>query len=120
MKKATYKRLAMNVFLCLFGLLLVYPLIWLFFASFKPQEEIFGSLRLLPTKYVFSSYANGWRGSGQVTFGYFFYNSFKLVVPTAAFTVLSSIMTGYGFARFEFPFKKILFALMIALLTFLL
>jgi oligogalacturonide transport system permease protein len=39
-----------------------------------------------------------------------------LVLPTTIFTVVSSTIVAYGFARFEFKFKKALFVIMISTL----
>lgn len=85
---------------------MVYPLIWLFF----------GSLGLWPERFVWDSYANGWQGTGQYTYTTFFLNMFLLVVPTVLFTVASSLIVGYGFARFTFPLRNVLFAVMVATL----
>jgi len=104
------------VFMCVFGLIMIYPLIWLFSASFKSNEEIFGSLSLWPKEFLWNGYQNGWKGSGQYSFGLFFMNTFKLVLPTVFFTVVSSTLVGYGFARFQFPLKRLFFALMISTL----
>ena len=114
--KKSMGRTMVYIFLFAVGFIMVYPLIWLFFSSFKPNDEIFGSVKLLPTQVIWDSYKNGWKGSGQFSFGVFFLNSFKLVVPTVVFTILSSTLVAYGFARFEFPFKKPLFILMISTL----
>lgn len=96
------------------GFLIVYPLIWLFFASFKPNEEIFGSASLFPINPILNSYSEGWKGTGQFSFGVFLRNTFVLVVPTVALTLLSSILVAYGFSRFRFPGHKALFGLMIS------
>ncbi|MGG1513859.1 carbohydrate ABC transporter permease [Paenibacillus oryzisoli] len=104
------------VFLSISALIMIYPLIWLFFASFKPNNEIFGSLQLLPKHIVWDSYANGWKGSGQFTFGVFLWNTIKMVVPVVLFTVLSSTVVAYGFARFQFVLKNVFFAIMISTL----
>ena len=42
------------------------------------------------------------------------YDTFKMIIPTVLFTIISSSIVAYGFARFEFPFKKILFPLMLS------
>jgi len=110
------KKLWLYIFLSVFGFIMVYPLIWLFTSSFKPNEEIFLSLRLLPSNFVWDSYSEGWQGSKQFTFTTFFINSFKMVIPTVFFTVFSSVLVGYGFARFKFPMKKILMTLMLSTL----
>lgn len=110
------KRVLNVAFLTIFGLIMVYPLIWLFFASFKANNEIFGTLSLFPKHVVWNSYAKGWQGSGQFTFGVFLFNTIKMVVPVVLFTLLSSTVVAYGFARFTFPLKNVLFAIMISTL----
>ncbi|MFB9276337.1 carbohydrate ABC transporter permease [Cohnella cellulosilytica] len=111
-----FQKMARYLLLSAFGLLMIYPLIWLFFAAFKPNNEIFGSIALLPKEIVWDAFAKGWKGSGQFSFGVFFTNSFMLVIPVVLFTLLSSTLVAYGFARFKFPFKKPLFILMISTL----
>ncbi len=116
---ATRKALSTGVtyaFLILLGFAMIYPLIWLFFASFKPNHEIFGSIKLLPDTWELHSYAKGWRGSGQFTFTNFLWNTVQMVGPTVLFTVLSALLVGYGFARFSFRGKKALFYIMISTL----
>lgn len=95
---------------------MIYPVVWLFFASFKTNDELFGSSSLLPSSFSWDAYIEGWKGTGQYTYTIFFLNSLKLVIPTVLFTVFSSALVAYGFAKFKFPFKKILFILMISTL----
>lgn len=95
---------------------MVYPLIWLFASSFKTNADIFGSTGLLPSTYVWDAYALGWQGTGQYGFLDFFINTFVLVIPTVLFTIISSVVVAYGFARFKFPLKTLLFSIMIATL----
>ena len=102
--------------LIILGLIMIYPLIWMFFASFKSNDEIFGSLSLLPKSFSLLPYFKGWKGSGGITFGKFFFNTFLLVIPTTLFTVISSTLVAYGFTRFEFKGKKMLFGLLISTL----
>ena len=98
------------------GVVMVYPIIWMFFATFKTNEEIFGSVKLLPEHFSFQYYIEGWKGTGKVTYTNFFLNTFLLVIPTTIFTVASAALVAYGFARFQFPGKKILFMLLIAMM----
>lgn len=104
------------LFLSIFGIIMIYPLLWLFASSFKPNSEIFKSLSLIPSKIVMDSYINGWKGTGQYTFGTFFINTVILVIPVVLFTIVSSTIVAYGFAKFEFPLKKFFFLLMISTL----
>lgn len=93
---------------------MIYPLIWLFFSSFKTNKEIFSSLTILPDEWTFSGYVNGWKGYGQFSFGRFLMNTFRLVIPTVFVTLISSMVVAYGFSRFDFKLRKIMFALMIS------
>ena len=57
---------------------MIYPLIWMFFASFKSNEEIYGSISLLPQSYSWEAFVDGWKGIGENTYATFFLNSFLL------------------------------------------
>ena len=86
------------------------------FATFKSNAEIFGSVKLLPSSFSFQSYIDGWHVNSKITYTTFFKNSFVMTIITTLFTVLSSAIVAYGFARYQFPGKKILFGILIATL----
>ncbi|MDO5657726.1 MAG: carbohydrate ABC transporter permease [Paracoccus sp. (in: a-proteobacteria)] len=98
------------------GLLMLYPLIWLVGASFKTNSEIFGNAGFIPQNPTLEGYIRGWETSTPYTFGRFFWNTFLIILPKTIFTAISCVMVAYGFARFDFPGKKILFASLIATL----
>ena len=98
------------------GVILLYPIIWMFFATFKSNEDIFGSTRLLPSVWHFENYVEGWKGSSRLTYTTFFINTFVLVVPTTLLTVASACLAAYAFARFDFPCKGLLFSVLIGLM----
>jgi oligogalacturonide transport system permease protein len=116
MIKGIRRQFISYVFLFIVGVIMIFPLIWMFFASFKPNNEIFGNVNIFPSSINLNSYVSGWKGHGQMNFGVFLLNSLELVVPTVIFTVLSSVLVAYGFARFRFPFKKLMFSIMISTL----
>lgn len=115
-KSKNIKTLVIYLFLILVGFFMIYPLVWLFMGTFKTNTELFGSLSLFPRSFSFESFITGWKGSDQFTYLTFYANTFSLVLPTVLFTVLSTGIVAYGFARFSFPFKKFLFILMISTL----
>ncbi len=115
MEKGIKKVLA-HVFLCLMGILMVYPLLWLFFSSFKSNNEIFSSLGLLPRQFTIEPYIKGWNGVGRYSFSEFFLNTFKIVIPSLVLILVSTTLVAYGFARFKFPMKKLLFTVMLSTL----
>jgi oligogalacturonide transport system permease protein len=102
--------------LTLVGLIMLYPLIWLIGASFKSNSEIFAGAGFIPNEATISGYVQGWQTSTPYTFGRFFWNTFLIVVPKMIGTVISCTAVAYGFARFDFPGKKVLFASLIATL----
>ncbi|MFA6688093.1 MAG: carbohydrate ABC transporter permease [Sphaerochaetaceae bacterium] len=104
------------ILLIILAYVMIYPLLWMIGAAFKSNEEIFGTVGILPKHPVFGAFSAGWKGTGQYGFSRYMINTFAMVLPTVAFTVISSTLVGYGFARFQFPFKKALFALMLSTL----
>lgn len=116
MKKRKKRKIIAYLILVAGAVVMMYPLLWMFFATFKDNKEIFGTMKLLPEHFSWDAYVQGWKGSGQYTFTTFYLNTFKLVVPTVLLTMFSTSIVSYGFARFKFPFKKILFMLMISTL----
>ena len=120
MKRKTRRKLTTTLYylvLTALGIVMVFPLVYMFFASFKTNQEIFGQpLKELPDSFSPDGYINGWKGVGAYTFGTYMGNSFLLTLPCMFLTIASSLLTAYGFARFEFPFRKLLFAIMYGLM----
>ena len=102
--------------LAVVGLIMLYPLVWLVGASFKTNSEIFSSPSFIPQQPTLEGYQNWWETSTRHTFGHFFLNTLWILLPKTIGTAISATLVAYGFARFEFPGKKILFATVIATL----
>lgn len=100
--------------LTLVMLVMLYPVIWLVGASFKTNNEIFTSINFIPKRIDFKPYIEGWKTGTEYTFTTYFLNTFQIVLPKIIFCLISSTITAYGFARFDFRFKKILFSLLMA------
>ena len=97
------------------GFVMVYPILIMFFSSFKTNIQIYNSTKLLPESFNFKNFIEGWTKTGM-SYTLYFANTFKLVIPTTLFTVMSSCLVAYGFARFRFPLKKLCFMMLIATL----
>lgn len=98
------------------GLVMLLPIVWMFFATFKSNEEIFGSLRLFPEHWSLQPYIDGWNVNGRITYTTFYINTFVLTLVTTLITVFIAALVAYGFARFKFPMKKLLFTILISTL----
>ncbi len=103
-----------HVFLASFGIVMVYPLLWLVFSTFKPNEEIFSNVGLLPETWVFTHWAQGWSAIRGHTFGLFFMNSVTISGLAIVGTLISCSLAAYAFSRFRFPLKKMWFAILLA------
>lgn len=103
-----------HVFVIAFGLLMIYPVVWMILSSFKIKSEILGrNATFWPTQWITSNYPNGWYGAGQLTFGNYFINSLIVSVFGMIGTVISSAMVAYGLARIPFRGRKFWFTAMI-------
>ena len=98
----------------LFGLIMIYPLVWMFMSSFKDTNTIFTTAtQLIPETFKFENYANGWKGFGGISFGTFFGNSLFISILATIGTVFSSAIVGYGLQRCKFKGSRILFVAML-------
>ena len=95
------------------GTVMLYPMLWLIGASFKSNDEIFSSIWFIPDSLDFQVYKNAWKTATPYTMGHYFINTFLIILPKTIFAVLSSVVVAYGFARFDFPLKKLFLALLL-------
>ncbi|MDL5200447.1 carbohydrate ABC transporter permease [Streptomyces sp. ALI-76-A] len=94
----------------------LYPVIWVLGASFKPSKDIIASLDLLPTKPVWANFSGLADGISGISISSFFWNSLMYAVLAVAGVVLSSSLTAYAFAKIRFAGRNLLFTLMIGTL----
>ncbi len=107
-------RAVYHILVCLFGVAMIYPLLWMVFSSFKQTNTIFTSAgQLLPDEWVLTNYQTGWRGFAGISFGVYFRNSFFICILSTLGVLLSSSIVGYGLARCRFRGHKLLFSAML-------
>ncbi|MBS6953992.1 MAG: carbohydrate ABC transporter permease [Enterocloster asparagiformis] len=100
-----------HAFVIAFGFIMIYPLIWMVFSSFKETDSIFREAGvLIPRHFKLENYLNGWKGFGGVSFGVFMRNSLIVTVSATVGAVVSSAVIAFGFARLKFPGRKIWFS----------
>ncbi len=100
----------------LFGVFLtVMPFLYMISASFKPGNELYTiPFRFFPKNMYIGNYQQLF---GQTNFVRWFGNSTFMALGRTALAVVLSLMAAYGFAKFDFRFKNVLFLLLIATLT---
>lgn len=113
-EKRTARSIVYHVVICLIGIIMIYPLIWMIMSSFKETGTIFTTAgSLIPEKFILDNYRNGWKGFAGIGFGTFFKNSLFISIVATIGTILSSAVVAYGFARFEFRGRKLMFTAML-------
>jgi multiple sugar transport system permease protein len=104
-----------HVVLIAASILMLYPLLWMLAASFRPEREIFSSTSLIPSAVTLNGYISGWHGL-PLSFGTFFINSFTISVLCIIGNLAACSMTAFAFARLNFRGKRFWFALMLGTL----
>src|SRR5215217_631292 len=97
------------------SILMLYPLLWMLAASFRPENEIFTSASIIPSEWSIDAYFRGWNGL-RTSFGVFFTNSLIISVLSVIGNVLACSLAAFAFSRLEFRGRKIWFALMLVTL----
>lgn len=114
-KRKRIKKICYHIFVVLFGLVMIYPVLWMISGAFKDNADILrGSLGLIPEKLKLSNFATGWAGFGGTTFATFFKNSFIVTITATFGTVLSSSLVAYALSRVHFKGSKFWFGCMLA------
>lgn len=102
-----------HVIICAIGFIMIYPLIWMFFSSFKESSLVLSTVnQLFPTEWRVENYVNGWAGFGGTTFAVFFKNSFIVTILSVIGNVVASAMAAYGFTRINFKGRGAFFICM--------
>jgi multiple sugar transport system permease protein len=91
---------------------MLYPLLWLLAASFRPENEIFTSASIWPSAWSIDAYIRGWNGL-RTSFGTFYINSFIISGLSVIGNVVACSMAAFAFARLDFKFKNFWFAMML-------
>lgn len=107
------KKLSIYFIMTVFSAVMLYPLLWLLGASFKSNSEIFSSVWFIPDSIDLSIWKNAWETSTPYTMGHYFINTFMIIIPKTIFAVISSVLVAYGFARFNFPLKRLFSSLLV-------
>lgn len=105
------------VLLSVVGIVMIYPLLWMVGSTFKSNNEIFSGIHIIPRAPTLDGYINAVKSyGGDINLWKAMRNTYMIVLPRVVFTLLSSTLTAYGFARFRFKGSKFLFAVLMSTL----
>jgi multiple sugar transport system permease protein len=108
--KSLVGRIFLAIALVGFGILFLYPFVWLLSASLKPRGEVFDNA-LIPKTPMPENYVEVWN---QLPLLSWMWNSVAIAVLAAGTVAISSSIVAFGFAYFRFPGRTLLFGLVLA------
>lgn len=115
-KRQTWQTVIWFVALLALTAIVLYPMVWLFISTFKPNSEFGQNQGLIPNNPTIDNYIKVSEGIAGISMGQFFLNSIIIAVGSVVGTLLSSALAAYAFSRIQFKGLGILFAAMIGTL----
>ena len=88
-----------RILLILWSLTIVFPLLWVFYTSFKTNKEFYANVWALPENWRVENYEFAWN---TANFAAYFKNSLFTVVVTLVLTLLMTTTTAYILAKFKY------------------
>lgn len=94
---------------------MLYPVLWMLASSLRPEAQIFTNFSVWPDSLDLRAYREGWTAL-KVSFTRFFLNSAFVASAAVVGNVLACSLAAFAFARLNFRFKRMWFALMLGTL----
>jgi multiple sugar transport system permease protein len=103
-------RIVVGALLVAVTIAFVYPFVWLVSASLKPRSDVFDN-RLIPETLTFDNYIEVWNAAPM---GAWLLNTAFVTVMATITVTVSSALVAWGFARYQFRGRNLLFGLVLA------
>nr|WP_288696077.1 carbohydrate ABC transporter permease [uncultured Dorea sp.] len=113
-KKSEYKKhhIIILIFLTLFSIIMMYPMVWMLMTSFKTNADIrMNRTKFFPTEWTLEGYRTAFE---KAPIAQWFINSMLVVIFITVAVIFTSTLIGYVFAKYEFRGKKVLFVILLA------
>lgn len=112
MRKNRLKEIILYLILGILVIVFLFPLFWATVTALRAPAELSDvPMSVLPREIHLENFVNAWNAQ---PFTKYLINSLIVTTLAVAGMVLSSSVVAYGFARFEFRGKKVLFMLMLS------
>ncbi|EAR24478.1 putative transport system permease ABC transporter protein [marine actinobacterium PHSC20C1] len=112
-KKSKTRKALAHFLIIGFGMLMLYPVLWMIGSSFKDTAQIFSEVSLIPNPVVTDNYERGWEGAG-IGFSTYFLNSTIVAALAVIGNLIACSLAAYAFARLDFRLRRVLFGAMLA------
>lgn len=100
-----------NIFVLLFSLSALFPVIWMLYTSLKSNKEFSLNIVSLPSNPTFMNYLNAFK-VGKIEYAVF--SSLFNTVIAVPLIVLFSFILGYFFSRFQFKGKLVMYIIFLS------
>jgi len=111
-RRPTIGTIVLYVALSVFGVAMIFPFLWMIATSFKHPADIY-TLSLVPTDATLDNYVTALT---KFPFARWFANSVVVAGVTTLSVAFFDSLTGYVLAKLEFPFKNVIFVLILCTL----
>lgn len=114
-RRNVIKTFGLYVVLIAIAVVMLYPFVWSFTASFKTTAQIYNgnTLDLWPRPFTTANYVRAWTA---LPFYRFILNSLFLSVIVPFFSIWFAAMAAYSFARLRFRGRDLVFVLLLAVM----
>ena len=99
-----------QIILVFFTVVIVYPVVWMVFASFKSRSEVVTNIWGLPTTLHWENYTGAWQSA---KLGHALFNSVMTSAGSVTLVVALASIAAYAFARMRFRGSMALFLLLV-------
>jgi ABC-type glycerol-3-phosphate transport system permease component len=107
-------KLAVYAVLIGFSAFMVFPFVWMVVSSLKPFPEIFAGDSFLPRHPTLHSFVSFFEQTNALRA---LWNSFYIATVATVLSLFLCALGGYGFAKFRFPGRSLMFGFVIATLA---
>lgn len=108
---SNWSKIGIYAAMILFALVVLLPLLWLVSASLKTEAQLVENIWGIPTRPVFSNYAEAWSRSQMSVY---MRNSVFVAAAAILMTAVASATMSYALSRFRFKFNRLIYYIVIA------
>ena len=111
-KTGLLQKLIVYILLIVIGFIFLYPLIMMVITSLKSDNDLMdASINWVPTSLEFANYKTAFT---EISYFKALFKTMIVVTIPSLLNTIVALLTAYGFSRFRFPGKNILFGIMLA------
>ena len=111
-KTGLLQKIVVYVLLIVIGFIFLYPLIMMIVTSLKSDNDLMDtSIIWIPTSLEFANYKVAFN---EISYFKSLYKTMIVVTIPSLLNTVIALLTAYGFSRFKFPGKNLLFGIMLA------